>query len=101
MWVRPIKSLSLKLTLCHVLNTTLGKIIIINPRHVCTARVIFLRNASIFDQDCETIERRACSVAIHITVTTMATICVEKSKSKVEICVCDTSFCRIFGLQYL
>ena len=39
---------------------------------------IILRNAAIFDQDCETIERRACDVVIHITPMTTATV-VQKS----------------------
>ena len=45
--------------------------------------ILLLRNASIFDQDCERIKRRSCGVAIHITATTMATICPEKSNSVV------------------
>ena len=49
--------------------------------------IIILRNASIFDQDCEMIEHRACSVAIHITATIMTTVCAETSESQVEISV--------------
>ena len=50
-------------------------------------KIIILRNASIFDQNCETIEHRTCGVAIHIAATTMVTVCAQKSKSQVEISV--------------